>query len=270
MAIITISRGSYSKGKEIAEKVAQELGYECIARKVLIEAMKDFNVPEIKLVRAIHDAPSILDRFSYGRERYITFIRAEMLNHFRKGNVVYHGLAGHFFVKGISHVLKVRIVADLEDRVRLEMEREGISREEARSILLKDDEERRKWSEHLYGIDTSDSINYDMVIHIHKLTVDDAVDMICRAARLEKFQVTPESQRAIDDLALAAQTHALLMDIRADLQVSAQDGTLLVKAEAPILQSEALAQEIEEIARTVPGVRETRIDVVPVGAESLG
>jgi hypothetical protein len=32
MSIITISRGSYTKGKEIAEKVAKKVGYECIAR----------------------------------------------------------------------------------------------------------------------------------------------------------------------------------------------------------------------------------------------
>ena len=68
MAIVTISRGSYSRGKEIAEKVAQKLGYECIAREALIEASEQFNIPEIKLVRAIHDAPSILDRFAYGKK----------------------------------------------------------------------------------------------------------------------------------------------------------------------------------------------------------
>ena len=270
MAIITISRGSYSKGREIAEKVAQELGYECIARKVLLEAKEEFNVPEIKLVRAIHDAPSILNSFSYGKEKYITFIQAEILNHFKKDNIVSHGLAGHFFIKGICHALKVRIIADLEDRVRLEMEREGISRKEALSILQKDDEERRKWSEHLYGIDTWDSINYDLVIHIHKLTVIDAVDMICHAARLEQFQATPESQRAIDDLALAAQTKAVLIDVKADLRVSAKDGTVLIKTEAAILQSEALAQKIEEIAKTVPGVREARVEVIPSGAEARG
>ena len=263
MPIITISRGSYSKGKEIAEKVAQELGYECIARKVLLEAKEEFNVPEIKLVRAIHDAPSILNSFSYGKEKYITFIQAEILNHFKKDNVVYHGLAGHFFAKGICHVLKVRIIADLDDRVRLEMEREGISRKEALSIIRKDDEERRKWSKYLYGIDTWNSTNYDLVIHIHKLKVKDAVDMICYAARLEQFQATPESQRAIDDLALAAQTKAVLMDVKADLRVSAQDGTVLIKTEAPILQSEALAQQIEKIAKTVHGIREAKIVVIP-------
>jgi hypothetical protein len=38
MSVITISRGSYSHGKEIAEKVAQKLGYECISREIILEA----------------------------------------------------------------------------------------------------------------------------------------------------------------------------------------------------------------------------------------
>ena len=61
MAIVTISRGSYSKGKDIAEKVAEKLGYECISRDLLLEASQHFNIPEIKLVRALHDAPSVLE-----------------------------------------------------------------------------------------------------------------------------------------------------------------------------------------------------------------
>ena len=53
MTIITISRGSYTRGKEIAEKTSQKLGYACISREVLINASKDFNVPEIKLIHVI-------------------------------------------------------------------------------------------------------------------------------------------------------------------------------------------------------------------------
>ncbi len=59
MSIITISRGSYSRGKEVAEKLAQDLGYECLSRDILLEASERFNIPELKLVRAIHDAPSM-------------------------------------------------------------------------------------------------------------------------------------------------------------------------------------------------------------------
>ena len=267
MAIITISRGSYSKGKEIAEKVAERLGYECIARRILLEASDEFNVPDVKLVRAIHDAPSFFGSLTHKKEKYISFIQAEILEHFRKDNVVYHGLAGHFFIKGISHVLKVRVIADLEDRVRLEMDREGTSREEALHILQKDDEERVKWSKSLYGIDTRKPSLYDLVIHIHKLTVNDAVNMICRTAGLEQFQTTPESQRAIDNLALATRVKAALVDVRPDIDVTAEDGIVSVKTEAPIIHEASLVREIQEISKTIAGVKETKINIIPTDVE---
>ncbi len=75
MGVITISRGSYSKGKEVAEKLAQHLGYECISRDILLETSAHFNINELKLIRAIHDAPSILDRFKHGKEKYIISFR---------------------------------------------------------------------------------------------------------------------------------------------------------------------------------------------------
>jgi cytidylate kinase len=145
MSIITISRGSYSRGKEVAERLAGALGYECISRDILLEASEEFNIPEIKLVRAIHDAPSILDRFTYGKERFIAFFRATLLRRLQKDNLIYHGLAGHVFVQKIPHVLKVRIIANLEDRIKEEMKREKISAQQARLTLVKDDAERRRW-----------------------------------------------------------------------------------------------------------------------------
>jgi cytidylate kinase len=201
MSIVTISRGSYSRGKEVAEKVAQKLGYECISRDILLETSEQLNIPEIKLVRAIHDAPSVLDRFTYGKERYIAYIRAALLRHVQKDNIVYHGLAGHFFLQGVPHVLKVRIIADMEDRVKEEMKRENISAEEARRILEKDDQERRKWSHHLYGIDTQDSSLYDMVLHIKTMRVGDAVSTILLAVQLPAYQTTSQSQIMLDSLA---------------------------------------------------------------------
>ncbi|KKK72030.1 hypothetical protein LCGC14_2908000, partial [marine sediment metagenome] len=114
MSIITISRESYYLGQKIAEKIAQKLDFACFSRDTLLEALGEFQIPEIKLIRNIQDAISVLDRFPYGKERYIESMRLAALKQFQKDNVVYHGLAGHFFVQDISHVLKVRIIQDLE------------------------------------------------------------------------------------------------------------------------------------------------------------
>lgn len=256
MAIITISRGSYSRGKEVAELVARRLGYKCIGRDLLLETSDEFNIPEIKLVRAIHDAPSIIERFSYGKEKYIAFIQVALLRYFRNDNVVYHGLAGHFAVKGVSHVLKVRIIADLADRVRLEMERERIGEEEALRILQKDDEERRKWSRSLYGIDTSDPSLYDLVIHIRKLRVEDAVEIICRTAGLEQFRATPESLQVMEDLALAAEVKARLVRLRPDVEVTAENGNVVIHIQAPDGREVMHDPELISMAKAVQGVRE--------------
>lgn len=224
MSIITISRGSYSRGKEVAEKLAQKLGYECISRDILIEASEEFNIPEIKLVRAIHDAPSVLERFSHGKEKYISYIRKALLKHVQKDNVVYHGLAGHFFLQNIPHVFKIRIIADMEERVNEEVKRENISAEKARYILKKDDDERRKWSLQLYGIDTWDSRLYDMVLHIKTITGEDATEMIYRTIQAQTFKTTPESQKILDDLLLAAEVKAAVVKIAPMVKVSADNG----------------------------------------------
>ena len=228
MSIITISRGSYSRGKEIAERLALRLGYECISRDILLEASDEFNIPEIKLIRALHDATSVLERFSHGKERYISYIRASLLQHLRKDRIVYHGLAGQFLVGDIPHVLKVRITADMQIRVNEEMRRENIPAEKALYTLRKDDEERRKWGLQMYGADTWDSRLYDIVLHIGKLTVEDAVDILFETVQKPSFQSTEESRKGVEDLALSAKVKAHLIKIAPRIQVSADRSRICI------------------------------------------
>jgi cytidylate kinase len=261
MSIITISRGSYSKGKEVAEKVAKKLNYTCIARDAIIEASKEFNIPEIKLIRAIHNAPSILDKFNYSKEKYLAYLHVTMLEHFQKDNVVYHGLAGHFFIENISNVLKVRIIADMKNRVKLEMARENISEKEALRLLKHDDTERRKWCKYIYGIDKWDPSLYDLVIHIKKIRVENAVDLICNTVRLEQFKATPESKKALDNMLLAAKIKVLLIDMKPDIEVVAENGTVSIKAKYTQFKNGKMIHEIEEIAKSVPGVKNVEVNL---------
>lgn len=264
MPIITISRGSYSRGKEVAEKVAERLGYECISRDILLEASAEFNIPEIKLIRALHDAPSVLERFTYGKERYVSYIRSALLQHIRKDNVVYHGLSGHFFLQDMPNVLKVRIIADMEDRVAEEMKRENISADKALYILKKDDDERRRWSLHLYGTDPWDSRLFDMVLHIKTLSVEDAIEMIIDTVRKPIFQTTAQAHKIMDDLALAAKVQAKLVDLVPKIKVDADDGVIYVGNIGEALKVENKTNvEIKKIAGQIEGVKELKFAYYP-------
>lgn len=252
MAIISISRGSYSRGKEVAETLAGRLGYTCVSRDILLETCEEFSIPEIRLVKALHDAPSVLDRFSHGRERYMSYFRAAFLNYMVKDNIVYHGLSGHFFLQGIDHAIKVRILANMDDRIQEEMKRENSSAEEARYLLKKDDDERRRWSLSLYGKDPWNCSLYDLVLSIDKMTVDDVVGILEGVARQGRFDATPESKATLIEQALLANIHAKIVNIAPRATVSIKDGVVTLDNLDGGLKSDDELREktVERLIRT--------------------
>ena len=171
-------------------------------------------------------------------------------------------------MKDVPHALKVRVLADMEDRIRLEMERKGIDADKAREILVKDDEERRKWSQRLYGIDTADPSLYDLVVHIKQLKVDDAVDVICDCFSKEQFKTSPESQRQIEDPALSAAISKAMMGVGPDITVCVDNGTAFIETEATIHAEEQIVKEIREKAETFEGISDVKITCHPIVALS--
>ena len=254
MTIITISRGSYSKGKEVAEKVAERLGYQCLSREIILDASEHFHVPEMKLSKAIHDAPSILERLGHGNRAFVAYYQSALTRSVQKDNIVYHGLAGHLLLPGVPHVLKVRIIADLADRVASEMKREGIPMHEAEALIARDDEERRKWTQSLYGVDPWDSSLYDLVLHIRQFTLTNAVDFICRAAGLAQFQTTRKSQQKMDDLALASQVKAALIDSYPDIYVKSDYGNILIYAKPYVRHIHKLEEKAGDLKGKISGI----------------
>ena len=263
MSIITISRGSYSRGKEVAEKLARALDYECISREIILEASEQFNIPELKLIRAIHDAPTILDRFTSGKERFIAFFRATLLTHLQKDNVVFHGLGSHFFLQDIPHVLKIRISANLEDRVREEMLRENIPADEARLILVNDDAERRRWGQQIFGQDPWNAQLYDMILHIGNMKVDQAVAIILHALEQPCFTSTPESRLLLDDRALAARVEASLVKVFPKVMVDAGKGEVFINVRGSLTDKKNITEKVTRLAEKIDGVKTIQVNIIP-------
>jgi cytidylate kinase len=240
-------------GVIVAEEVGRRLGYDVISRDLLLDASDRFHIPEIKLIRAIHDAPGILERFSHSSQAYRAYIRSALTERAAKDNIVYHGLAGHVLLKGIDEVLKVRITADMNYRVAREMKREGITEQEARAILEKDDQQRRKWTKSLHGADPWDSNLYDLVIRINRFKVEDAVDFICKAAESDGFRTTEKSLQKLKDLALACRVKAELVDDFHNLGVTCQYGNVIIYTKDKS-RGTRLHKQIEELRGRIEGI----------------
>jgi cytidylate kinase len=248
---------------KIAQKLSEKLGYECISREILLKASEDFNVPEVKIIQAIQDAPSVLDRLKHGKKKYIAFIREAFLEHIQKDNVIYHGFAGHYFTKGLPNILKVRVTANPDYRINIVMKRDKVSKEEAREILNKIDVERGKWSTYLYGIDTRSAELYDIVLHIDCLGVDGSADLLYNLAKRPCFQTTPESKNKLKDLLISAKAYSAIVDKFPEATVKCKDGSVLISVESSSSVEKELSRKFKNLLQDIDGVKEVRTFVIP-------
>ena len=262
MAIITISRGTYSGGEDLAKCIADRLGYECIAREVLVEAARDYGADEGRLHKALLERPGLLERLTSERADYIALVQATLCKLVKNDNVVYHGHAGHLLLRGVPHVLRVRVIANMELRVRSAMYREGLTRSQAIEHVAKMDQARSKWTKFLYHVDWQDPSLYDLVVNVDVSGVSSACRIVCTAAGMDEFRTTRESQRVMDDLALSTEVKARIIADKSitspGVDVTATDGVIITSG--TVGSSEEISR-ISEIARTTPGVRGTRSTV---------
>jgi cytidylate kinase len=258
MSIITISRGTASGGQALAERVAAKLGWPCLSNEVIIEAAKRYNVPEPELVKAFEKAPTFWEKLTASRRMYLSFVQASMCEYAEQGNLVYHGHAGHALLPGIRHVLKVRLVAPLDYRIRAVMARNPrLDRKGATRYIHQVDEERTSRMRYLFDVDWRDPYQYDLVLSLDKLTVDTACDLVIQTVQWEQFQPTEASRRALQNMALSSRIRATL-DAHPqfslyDIGVAVENNAVTLSGNLP---SDDAIQQVVTIAEQASGVKQ--------------
>jgi cytidylate kinase len=256
MSIITISRGTFAGGDAVAKGVAERLGWWCVNREMVLEAAAAYGVSAEALDAVMEKRPPLWKRMIGQRDIHLILVRAALCEYVASGNVVFHGQVAHLFLPGISHVISVRVIADMDFRIASLMEHQRLDRKEAMAHIERVDEERRQWSRFLFNAEWDDPRVYDMTLNLSRMSVDSACEMVVRLSRQEEFKPTPSSEKAMRDLALSSRVSAkLVTDVRtrgADLHVVADGGTVTVSGTT---QSSDLLAAIPEVVRQVSGVQ---------------
>jgi len=258
MAIITISRGSASGGLMLAEGLARKLGYKVVTREEIIRRAARRGVSEDALEKALLEPPGFWDRVRQERRRYLIFFQEALCEQARNDDMIYVGNAGHMLLQGISNLLCVRLIAPLEFRVRVLVEREHMSREEAMAYVEKVDRQRRDWTRLLYGVDWLDPSLYDLIINLQSMTVETAVEVVASAACRPEYAAGAESRKAMADLLLASKVRAeLAADARtasAEVEVRADAGIGSVALKGKVRPA-SMVDAVVSVVRGVEGVK---------------
>ncbi len=257
MQIICVSRGTFAGGKDLAEKLASKLGYQCLSREEVTEAATRSGIPVGKLEMAVMGNRPLGEQMAIDKDRFTAFLTATLCETAMREGLVYHGRTGHLVLPGVTHLLRVRVIQDQEQRITSVMERLNLSWDKAGKYVDEVDEDRRRWVRTLYNVDWQDPEHYDTVINLSHLGVDNAATGLVALAQLPEFQVTPAALRTIEDLLLASRCRvALGADQRTHdvaVQVRSQRGRVSVTY---LPRQEGRAELIPEVLKNVEGVEE--------------
>ena len=261
MPIITIYQGASGEGQELAESLAEALGYRCVGREVLVEASRRYRIPEAKLNAIIEKGPHWWERLLQDLRPYRTALQASLCELAHDGKIVYHGHVGHELLSGIAHVLKVLLTAPIEFRIEQVRARQNLTDAAARDYIEELDKARSRRLMAMFGADWRDPGRYDVILNMGKMSREGAKHLIVKAAKLEEYQATPASNQAFNDFALASRVHATLFatpNVRGSaLEVRAEGGHIHVKGRV----DQGFEEQLVKLVKNVPGVTKVTSDL---------
>jgi cytidylate kinase len=261
MPIIVISSDSYQTGREIGEKTAEATGYGYVDRSILAFASEKADIQEDKLVQALDAPPSFLGLSAKQRNRYLSYIEATTLGKLLDGEVVCHGLGAHLYVLGVSHLIKVRVLADPDELARQLSSGQGLAPEKAKKQVKRLETQQKRWSLDAFGRDETDPANYDIVISLSQIDPDEAVQTIAGMTAYRKFQPMTYSIKCLKDKELSGRVRVALIDRFPDVKVQADGSTVIVETKAIKREKQKRTEAIKAIAKDVEGVSYVEVHV---------
>ena len=262
MPIITIYRGAFTAGEEIAKGVGRALGYRCVSREALLEATRSYGISEAKLNEVIDKDHHWWERWLENLQPYRIVLQAATCQVAEGGNFVYHGHIGHELFPGIRHVLKVMLTAPREFRIQQVQSQQGLDEAKARRYIDQVDEARSRRLMALFGTDWRDITRYDLALNVAQLSVEGATGVIVEAARLERYQLTATSEENFRNLTLASRVQAALVTSakfrNLGISVRAEKGEVHLSG---VFAHSVAEDEMIELAKSVPGVIRVKTDI---------
>ena len=173
--MITISRQFGAGGRELADRLAQALGWKGWDRDVLGEVARGLRSPEAELAQ-MDDAE--VDRTLWGRLRnqpahraYLAMLKEYLDQLAEEGGTVVVGRGASILLRYRAGGLHVRLVAPLAVRSRRVQESEPkLDSAAAQARCLERDEERSRFVKYFFGEDVGDPLAYHVTVNTGALT----------------------------------------------------------------------------------------------------
>lgn len=257
MAIITISRQMGSLGMEIAQAVANRLNYQYVDKEKIGRALADCGLPKIEIEKLDEKNPPFWDSWLIDRKKFFRYIQRVIIDFAQKNNVVILGRGGQIILQGVPGVLKVRIIAPLDVRIRRIKEQDGVDEMQAVRRLKRNDQDSGGFIRSFFNVNWEDSSLYDLVINTQKLSVDTGMKLILESIQFSEIkEAEKRGEEKLADLVLFQKVESTLgrlagMDSK-DINIHVEEGVVTLEG---TITSGAEKETCERAVAGIKGVK---------------
>ncbi len=201
--VITISRQFGAGGSEVAQRVADALGWRVVDNELVEQVAARAGMTPTEVAEREERAPSFIERLTRtlaaqnpelfppqdgtvkdmdeaSLVRVTETVVAELA---RRGRVVLVGRAAPAVIGQQENALHVKLVAPKAFRARMVVDRFGCTPEDATRRLGEVDAQRTRYHKDYYERDWNDPVNYHMTLNTGLLGLDGAAEAIVARAR---------------------------------------------------------------------------------------
>ena len=201
--LITISRQFAAGGSDVAQRVADALGWSVVDTAFVDRVAERAGVPAEEVARLEERAPTFLERLArstamqfpelflpvsgpvaeFEEAKLVKITRGLVTELASKGRLVLVGRAAAAVLAEASDAVHVRLVARRAFRVNVARIALGLAAEEAERRLDETDRNRELYHREFYNRDWHEATNYDLILNTERLGFDGAAELIVARAR---------------------------------------------------------------------------------------
>lgn len=193
--VITIGRQFGSAGREIGNKLADELGIPFYDKELLTRAAKESGFCE-EMIHAHDERPTnsflynlVMDTYSFGYNsaalvdmpisQKIFLAQYDAIKKIAKeGSCVIVGRCADYALADYDNVLSIFIQGDMDVKVKRIMEKYDLTESKAKDMILKKDKQRQSYYNYYSSKKWGMASSYDLTVNSSVLGVDGTVKLI--------------------------------------------------------------------------------------------
>lgn len=189
--VVTVSRLPGTCGKEVARMLAESMGLDLFDREIIQQVAESAKISK-SIIESLDEKgrgfveeliSELVDTHSLLPDEYLKHLMHVINTIGRHGGAVIVGRGANYILPR-ENTFSLRLVAPFEMRVEAWAKERKLGMEDAAREVITEESNRQAFVRKYFHMDVSESVHYDLILNMKKISVENAVEAVKAAMNI--------------------------------------------------------------------------------------